>query len=73
MKKILKSIKSFFLAIWKFIDKKIILPITKLVLGVTGKFDNSGKSFENWLSKRNTLLFISLFFKLFYGCVELYN
>jgi len=62
MKKILKSIKSFFLAIWKFIDKKIILPITKLVLGVTGKFDNSGKSFENWLSKRNTLLFISLFF-----------
>lgn len=62
MKKILKSIKTFFLSIWKFIDKKIILPITKLVLKITNSFDGKGKSFENWLSKRNTLLFVSLFF-----------
>lgn len=61
MKKILKSIRIFFLSIWKFIDRKIILPITKLILGITSKFDKSGKFFENWLSKRNTLLFISLF------------
>lgn len=64
MKKILKSINKFFLSIWKFIDRKIILPITKLVLRITGKFDGSGKFFENWLSKRNTLLFISLFLSL---------
>ncbi len=64
MKKILKSIKLFFVSIWKFIDKKIILPITKLVLKITGRFDKSGKFFENWLSKRNTLLFISLFLAL---------
>ena len=62
MKKILKSINKFFFSIIKFIDRKIILPITKLVLNITGKFDKSGKFFENWLSKRNTLLFISLFF-----------
>lgn len=61
MKKILKATKNFFTAIWKFIDRKIILPVTKIVLKITGRFDNSGKFFENWLSKRNTLLFISLF------------
>lgn len=61
MKKILKAIKNFFTTIWKFIDKKVILPLTKFVLGITGRFDKSGKFFENWLSKKNTLLFISLF------------
>lgn len=60
MKKILKAIKNFFLVIWRFVDRKVILPITKLILKLTGKFDNSGKFFENWLSKRNTLLFVSL-------------
>lgn len=64
MKKILKSINKFFLSIWKFVDRKIILPITKIVLSITGRFDKSGKFFENWLSKRNTLLFISLFLAL---------
>lgn len=64
MKKTLRAIKNFFLSIWKFIDRKIILPITKLVLKITNNFDKPGKSFENWLSKRNTLLFISLFFAL---------
>ena len=61
MKKTLKSISTFFIAIWKFIDKKIIVPITKLVLKVTGGYDKSGKRIENFLSKRNTLLFIALF------------
>lgn len=61
MKKILKAIKNFFTTIWKFIDKKVILPLTKFVLGITGRFNKSGKFFENWLSKKNTLLFISLF------------
>ena len=60
MKKIIKSIKLFFLSIWRFIDRKIILPLTKFVLKITGKFGDSGKFLENWLSRRNTLLFISL-------------
>ena len=61
MKKIIKAIKNIFSAIGKFIDKRIILPITKLVVRITSKFDKSGKRLENWLSKTNTLLFVSLF------------
>ena len=48
MKKIVKMIKNFFLSIWNFIDKKVILPLTKLVLSITNRFDKSGKFFENW-------------------------
>lgn len=62
MKKMFKAIASFFTRIWKFIDKKIILPITKLVTFVSDKFSKPGKRFESWLSKTNTLLFISLIF-----------
>ena len=52
---------SIFSKIWKFIDKKIIVPITKLILYVTDKTSSSSKWLENWLSKKNTLIFISLF------------
>ena len=58
MKKIINSI---FKPIINFIDRKIVTPITKLVLVLTSKFDKSGKRLEKWLSKSNTLLFISLF------------
>lgn len=61
MTKTLKAIKNFFLKIWNFVDRKIIVPITKLVLKITGSFDKSSKKLENWLSKTNTLLFVSLF------------
>ena len=61
MKKIIKGIKIFFKNIFHLIDKKIVLPITKLILNITGKFQSSGKKIEGWLSKSNTLLFISLF------------
>ena len=61
MKKIIKGIRIFCKNIAYIIDKKIILPITKLIFGVTSKFDKSGRKFENWLSKSNTLLFMSLF------------
>lgn len=59
--KLIKSIKKFFLNISSFIDKKIVVPITKLVLLITSKFDKNGRVFENLLSRTNTLLFISLF------------
>ena len=61
MKKLSKSIKIFFKNIAHIIDKKIILPITKLIYNISNKFDNSGKKFENWLSNSNTLLFVSMF------------
>ena len=60
----MKAIINFFKAIISFIDKRIVVPITKLVLKITSKFDNSGKKIENWLTKTNTLLFISLFFAI---------
>ncbi len=46
----------------KFIDRKIIFPITKLILAISERFSKSSKVIENWLSKSNTLLFISLIF-----------
>ena len=57
----MKTFSRFLKSIAKFIDKKIVVPITKIILGVTSKFDKSGRKFENWLTKTNTLLFISLF------------
>lgn len=61
MKKIMKAIKIFFKNLIKIIDKKIVVPITKLIVLSTSKFDRSGRRIENWLTKKNTLLFISLF------------
>lgn len=60
MKKILTSIKSFFIGFGKIIEKIIVVPITKLILFISKKITSSSKVFENWLSKANTLLFVSL-------------
>lgn len=65
MRNLIQTISHFFNRIWRFIDRKIIVPITKLILKLTGNFDNSGKRFENWLSRPTTLLFISLFLSIF--------
>ena len=59
--KLIKSIKRFVNRISNFIDKKIVVPITKLVLLITSKFDTNSRKFENLLSRNNTLLFVSLF------------
>lgn len=61
MKKIMKLMSNFFKNSAKIIDRRIVTPITKLVVSITSKFDKSGKQLEKWLSKSNTLLFISLF------------
>lgn len=61
MKKSTNEKKGIFKSFWNFIDKKIIVPITKLVLSITNKFSNSNLKIERLLSKSNTLLFISLF------------
>lgn len=56
----MKSNKNLFSKIVAFLDRKIAVPLTKLVIKITGGVDKSGKRFEKWLSKTNTLLFISL-------------
>lgn len=61
MKKVIKGFRNFFRNLIRFIDKKIVIPVTRLVLTITNKFDKSGRRLENWLTKTNTLLFISLF------------
>lgn len=57
----MRIIRNLFKKVWGFIDRKIVVPITKLIIKITGNYDNSGKKIERWLSKSNTLLFISLF------------
>lgn len=61
MKKIIQMCRILFRKLVRFIDRSVVNPITKLVVAFTSKFDRSGRKIENWLSKTNTLLFISLF------------
>ncbi len=52
--------KGIFQKLTGFIDKKIVMPITRIIVKVTKGFESSEKTIERWLSKPNTLLFISL-------------
>jgi YbbR domain-containing protein len=61
----MNKINTFFSNFLKQIDKKIIIPATKNTMAIYEKYSGSGKQFENWLSKANTLLFISLFLSFF--------
>lgn len=61
MKKLVLIIKKFFQSALKFIDKIIVIPTTKLIFLITNKYGKSSKQIENWLSTKNTLLFVSLF------------
>ena len=56
-----KKTNNSFSKISKFFDKYIIMPITRLVVSISEGFGGKGKVLESWLSKTNTLLFISLF------------
>lgn len=44
----------------RFIDRKIVVPITRFLMKFVKWFSNSNKALENFLSKSNTLLFVSL-------------
>ena len=63
----MKIIKNIFLTIaaiihgiYKIIDKLIILPITKLFIFISDKLGNRTDKLEKWLTRKNTLIFISL-------------
>ena len=49
MKKIIRPFKKLFLAIAHLIDRKIVVPITKLIVLISNKFDKSSKKIENYL------------------------
>lgn len=59
-KKIYMFLSSFFKRIYKIIDKLIIIPITKFILFITDKIGNRTDRFEKFITKKNTLVFISL-------------
>ena len=59
-----KNNSNIFSKICHFIDKRIIVPITKFIVYISEKAGKSSKWLENWLSKKNTLLFISLFLSI---------
>jgi len=55
-----KKQNSFFRKVAKSFDKRIVIPLTKLVLKITAFFTYSSQKLENLLSRTTTLLFLSL-------------
>lgn len=60
IKNIGRTIAAIFRSIGKIIDKRIITPITKFVLLISEKTGTKTGRFEKWLTKKNTLIFLSL-------------
>ena len=60
IKNLVQFIAAFFKAIYKVIDRVIIIPITKFIVVITDKLGNRTDRFEKWITKKNTLIFISL-------------
>lgn len=60
IKNIFLTISAIFRKIYKLIDKFIIVPITKLMLLISDKFGNRTDRFEKMLTRKNSLVFISL-------------
>lgn len=60
LKKIIRLVSAFVRSIIKFVDKTIVVPITKLILLITEKTGNKPNKLESWLVRKNTLVFISL-------------
>ncbi len=60
MKKLINKSKYLFARILVFVDKKIILPITKVSVMVKDNINSDSKRFEKIMNKRSSLLFISL-------------
>lgn len=59
-----KKRKNIFVGFIRFIDKKIITPITRLIIKILDLIKNNGKNLERILTKRQTLIIISLILAL---------
>lgn len=64
MNKFFKGINNFFRGIGRFIDKKVILPITKFFVGISNKFKGNGRSFEKIITRKPGLIIVSLLIAL---------
>ena len=57
----MKKITNIFKRFIRLFDKYVIMPVTRLVFKITKRINVPNKTFETWLSKQTTLLFLSLF------------
>ena len=64
MSKIFKAIGNLFKKIAKFIDKRIVLPITKLFVAISNKFKGNGRNFERIITRKPGLIIVSLLIAL---------
>lgn len=60
IKNLFRMISAIFRSLYKILDKFIIIPITKFIVLITEKLGNRTDRFEKWLTRKNTLIFISL-------------
>ena len=60
MKTIIKFFKSIIFGIYKFFDKILITPISKVAFKSKERFKDQSHTFEKMLMKKNTLIYLSL-------------
>ena len=60
MNKLKKAIKNIIKAFAKFVDKKIVLPITKFFVAISKRFKINGRNFERIITKKPGLIIVSL-------------
>ena len=60
MKKVIKFFKNIVHSVFKFFDKVLITPITKLLLSIMNFFKDNAKKIDRVSSKKSTLLVVSL-------------
>ncbi len=61
-KRYMKKIIKIFQSILSFFDKWLITPITKGILKITDFFHNNGRGIEKFISKKQSLIVLSLIF-----------
>ena len=60
IKNVIRFIYAIFRTIYKFIDKFIIIPITKFFVMVMERLGNRTDRFEKFMTRKDTLIFLSL-------------
>jgi len=64
IKNIIRFIMAFFRAIYRLIDRVIIIPVTKFIVMIMDKLGNRTDRFEKFVTRKDTLIFISLVLSL---------
>ena len=64
MSKLFKAIGKVFKRLSNFIDKKIVLPITKFFVAISNRFKGNGRNFERIITRKPGLIIVSLLIAL---------